>query len=105
MAAGTCELRQELYASRKIDIAARLWAHVDSSAGTDACWPWTGAVSDDGYGYIVLANPRNGTRVRDGAHRAAWALTHSDAGELHVLGFALCHSRCNGLGGRPLSLF
>lgn len=32
----------------------RIWALIDSSAGPDACWPWTGAVNNKGYGSICI---------------------------------------------------
>lgn len=39
---------------------------VDSSAGTDDCWPWTGDTDSNGYGRLSV----EGLRVR--AHRYAW---------------------------------
>jgi hypothetical protein len=50
--------------------AARFWAKVDTSGGPNACWPWLGARSGDGYGAFYFA----GTQC--GAHRVAWELTH-----------------------------
>jgi hypothetical protein len=47
-------------------VVDRFWRQVDTSGGTDACWPWLGAVSGPGYG--VLAD--DGGRVV-GAHRVA----------------------------------
>ncbi len=34
-------------------IALRLWEKVDRSGGPDACWPWTGARTRQGYGYLL----------------------------------------------------
>jgi len=48
------------------------WEHVDRSAGPDACWPWTGAHINDGYGHL-----RIGTR-HILAHRMAYTLAVAD---------------------------
>lgn len=47
----------------------RLDALVDSSGGPDACWPFTGSLSEQGYGYFRLGG--TGSRTV-GAHRAAY---------------------------------
>lgn len=31
----------------------RFWSKVDQSGGPDACWPWTGPVRKNGYGYTT----------------------------------------------------
>lgn len=41
-------------------------AHVDSTAGPDACWPWRGRIDADGYGNFGKGSGR--------AHRAAYEL-------------------------------
>lgn len=33
---------------------ARFWSYVDKSGGPDACWPWTGTRSPDGYGQFGI---------------------------------------------------
>lgn len=38
----------------KVPDADRFWSKVDKSGGSDACWPWTGALNPDGYGQIVI---------------------------------------------------
>jgi len=44
----------------------RFWPRVDTSGGPDACWPWMGSVSHNGYGRFWL----NGRNVP--AQRFAW---------------------------------
>lgn len=46
------------------------WARVDRSGGRDACWEWTAARRDPGYGAVWI-----GGRVVP-AHRVAWTLTN-----------------------------
>jgi hypothetical protein len=49
----------------------RFWEKVDRSAGQEACWPWTGAItSQHGYGCVQWQG-----RVL-GAHKVAWVLTN-----------------------------
>lgn len=65
---------------------AKFWARVDTSAGPDACHPWTGARTRDPYG-----NPSYGVlqyqTVHYVAHRLAWILTNGDPGDQEV-----CHT-------------
>ena len=49
-------------------LEAQYWAKVDKR-GPDECWPWTGAITDHGYGQI--ADGRGGSRV---AHRVGYEL-------------------------------
>jgi hypothetical protein len=51
-----------------LTVAERFWAKVDMSGGPDACWPYTGAATKDGYG--VFRVDSNGTVY---AHRFAYA--------------------------------
>jgi hypothetical protein len=44
------------------------WRLIDRSAGSGACWPWTGARTADGYGLVHAG----GQTLR--AHRVAWEL-------------------------------
>lgn len=46
-------------------LASSFWAHVDTTAGMEACWPWTGNHSVAGYGQIKRAGRRLG------AHRVS----------------------------------
>lgn len=58
----------------------RFWALVDSSAGSEACWPWMGVRDSNGYGRFTLG----GRFVR--ASRVAYAITHGEIPDgLHVL--------------------
>lgn len=45
----------------------------------DSCWPWEGALNEDGYG-----NFREG-RTSVLAHRYSWELAHGSPGEMYVL--------------------
>jgi HNH endonuclease len=70
----------ELYA-----IAERFWSKVDSSGGSDACWPWTAAlnVQRGGYGQFRLGLPEKKT-IR--SNRMAWLLSGGEIPEdVHVL--------------------
>lgn len=55
--------------TRAESLGRRLKARVDSSAGPSACWPWTGATNNTGYG--VLGVGRNKLVL---AHRATYEL-------------------------------
>lgn len=48
----------------------RFWAKVDKSAGPEACWPWTGAITTHRYGCVQWQG-----RVL-GAHKVAYLLGH-----------------------------
>lgn len=48
---------------------SRFWALVDRSGGPAACWLWTGALNEHGYGRYALGSSR------PYAHRHAFALT------------------------------
>ncbi|SRX93590.1 hypothetical protein [Halomonas elongata DSM 2581] [Mycobacterium shimoidei] len=65
-------------------IEERFWAKVDTSGGPTACWPWTAAKFDNGYGAFWL----NRTNVR--AHRFSWELATRQ-----VLGDLLVDHRCH----------
>ena len=47
-------------------------SRVDRSAGSDACWPWTGAISSAGYGVVKLGGRRDSPILL--AHRVAFTL-------------------------------
>ena len=59
----------------------RLWAKVDSSAGSEGCWPWTGARSTRGYGSMCYKN-----RIWR-VPRLAWTLTYGSI----PAGYHVCH--------------
>lgn len=59
-------------------IGDRLWPRVDRSGGPDACWPWLGPVSSQGYGRVRTGG--QGSPMA-GAHRMAFILANPDAAE------------------------
>lgn len=54
-------------------LAALFWERADTSAGRDACWPWTGRTDQNGYGLVDIEI--NGRRTTTTAHRVGWAVT------------------------------
>jgi hypothetical protein len=55
---------------------ARFWAKVDRAGGGDACWPWTGSRTPNGYGRLQLRSRATGAFTPTYAHRAAlWVAT------------------------------
>jgi hypothetical protein len=64
------------------DVAPRFWKHVQIGAESE-CWPWLGAIADNGYGRFK----RGGDRGVAQAHRVAWALANEQdvPDGLHVL--------------------
>ena len=56
------------------NVAERFWSRVDQSGGFDACWPWTAATFDTGYGCVWFQG-----RAQK-AHRIAWLLAHGTVG-------------------------
>jgi hypothetical protein len=53
-------------------LSARLWSKVDSSGGSDVCWPYTGHVHSNGYA-VIRVGGRGAPRV--GVHVAAFLLS------------------------------
>lgn len=49
---------------------ARFWEKVIKGPGPSACWIWTGAIGDDGYGRFWTQTPGGNQRMLR-AHRAA----------------------------------
>lgn len=76
-------------------LSERLGALVDQSAGPDACWPFLGALTAEGYGRIRLAG--SGSRTV-GAHRGAWIVANPEAIEPEVIDHA-CHDPDDCTGG------
>ena len=62
--------------------AAAFWERVDSSAGEDACWPWTGRFSRGGYGAHIYGL---------GAHRYAYQFAHG-VERRGIAGLQICHT-------------
>ena len=58
----------------------RFWAKVDKSGGPDACWPWIGGCSSNGYGQFHVGLKGDGTRLLIQAHRVAYELAHGPLG-------------------------
>lgn len=58
---------------------ARFWSHV-TVGDADACWPWTAARNEKGYGVTGIPGRRTSK-----AHRVAYAVHHGDPGNLCVL--------------------
>lgn len=78
-------------------LAQRLWSRVDSSGGSDACWPWTGhARHNFGYGNIGDENGRN-----ENTHRVAWRLTNGPIAK----GMCVLHACDNPACCNPAHLF
>lgn len=61
-------------------------AKVDRSGGPDACWPWTGGITRDGYGYLHVAGK---TRM---AHRESYSREHGEIPPGMVIDHE-CHNR------------
>lgn len=74
------------------DNRARLLSKIDSSGGPDACWPFIGARTGQGYGNFYL----DGKYV--GAHKAVWLVMEGPIPDgLEV--DHLCHNRDRGCPG------
>lgn len=73
--------RRCLYDSHR-GTPATFWSRVDKSGGENACWPWSGYRTKDGYGLLTWQN--KGAR----SSRVAWELTNGVIPE----GFEACHN-------------
>lgn len=51
-------------------LSERLWRRVDTTAGLDGCWPWTGSVGPRGYGNVRIHQSLYLT------HRVAYEITN-----------------------------
>lgn len=64
-------------------VADRFWDKVDKR-GPDDCWPWLGARSRQGYGYLNTGGRKH--LVTKKSHRIAWELRYGDIPTgMHVL--------------------
>lgn len=75
---------------RRLDDASRadrLAAYTDRSGGPTACWPWTRAISKNGYG--VITNRKGGTSI---ASRAAYEEAHGVALDRWTVVMHLCNN-------------
>lgn len=72
----------------------RFWAKVDQSGGIASCWPWTGALDKDGYGWFSI-HPYKPFR----ANRVAWVYAHGEP----TPGLLICHACNNPICANPNS--
>ena len=73
-----------------LSLGDRFWARVDRTGGPDACWPWTRATNEGGYGKISIGSMRDGSRTGVLAHRLSWQLHRGPIPD----GMLVCH-RCD----------
>jgi len=74
----------------------RFWALVDRSGGPDACWPWLGRLTGQGYGRWWTR--RDGRKVCHRAHRVALQL---ELGPTTLVADHECHNRDLDCAGGP----
>jgi hypothetical protein len=69
---------------------AAFWRRVDRSAGPNACWEWSGARNNSGYGRVMFRG------LHTTAHRTAYTLTHGPVPDgLNVLHTCDNRACCN----------
>jgi hypothetical protein len=62
---------------RKTVVQQGFWAHIDTSAGADACWPWLGRLSPWGYGLKKTGLPPNPVGTVQSPSAPAGMATHT----------------------------
>ena len=65
---------------------SEMWSRVEMNVGPDACWRWTGAFNNRGYGRISIS--REGTKL---AHRVAFCLANG-VEPRGIQELCVCHS-------------
>lgn len=81
--AGGPLLRRSKRLPRSSSTQERFWTKVEK---TDDCWPWIGAIGDQGYGVVIRG------RKWTGAHRVAWEYSGRSLDPDLTLDH-LCHTR------------
>lgn len=92
---GAANARRARWAAYHADPAKWFWPRVDSSAGAEACWPWTGRRLRAGYGRLKF----KGRLI--GANRMALQLASGHSGD----GLFACHKCDNPICCNPSHLF
>lgn len=73
-------------------LGSRFWSRVNVTE--DDCWEWTGFLNRGGYGQVKIGG-RSGSAWL--THRAVWAITYGDPGDLCVLHHCDNRPCCNPL--------
>lgn len=80
-------------------LAERLAAMVDTSAGIDACHPFTGSTMQaNGYGQITAPSPITGKASKRNSHVVAWEVANGvpvPAGKIVLHAKGCCKTCCN----------
>jgi hypothetical protein len=61
--------------AHKRPLVARFWEKVDASGGFEACWLWTGATQNQGYGHLNRGGSFGPNIL---AHRFSWEIACGD---------------------------
>lgn len=67
-----------------------VWLRIDVR-GADECWPFTGSIDKQGYGYFTYGSRKDGTRRVTTAHRVAYETRFGDVSPELVLDHC-CHN-------------
>lgn len=67
----------------RLDVETRFWAYANRGPA-DACWEWTGARHERGYGVLTVRNgPRHKKLLK--AHRISWQMANGRPPRLPIL--------------------